>query len=294
MNKNPLDQFYTNPIVAEKLVAKIFSMFPQLKNKEFIEPSAGTGNFINALINKGINGNKILGLDLEPKDNLNLNIKKENYLNFYIPFSESNITIGNPPFGKRGNLAVEFLNKSLNESSMVCFILPNIFNRYSVQKKIKSGAKLIWSEDVIQKAFLVNDSPYNVKCVFQIWVNEPFITLLNDFRILESPQIKHNEFSTFIHNNTIETLKYFDKEKYKWDMAIVRQGYYDYTIKITNESELKTNRQYIFVKFHNDISKQIFEMIDFVELSKMNTQIPGFSTSDLVKVYNEIKEKIIW
>ena len=50
-NKTELDQFYTNPLTAKKLTS-IFT--EQIKNLgypkiNFLEPSAGTGNFLEAI-----------------------------------------------------------------------------------------------------------------------------------------------------------------------------------------------------------------------------------------------------
>ena len=52
----------------------------------------------------------------------------------------------------------------------------------------------------------------------------------------------------YLYNNTQPTLKYFQKDKYHWVFAVVRQGFYDYTKKIVEESKLFKNRQYIFFK----------------------------------------------
>lgn len=47
-----LDQFYTNPLIADELINVLFELLPNLKdNTTFLEPSAGTGNFIVALQN---------------------------------------------------------------------------------------------------------------------------------------------------------------------------------------------------------------------------------------------------
>ena len=56
----------------------------------------------------------------------------------------------------------------------------------------------------------------------------------------------------FLHNNTPSTLKFFQKEKYNWDFAVVRQGFYDYNKKIENTGELFENRQYITLSEIND------------------------------------------
>ncbi|WP_026389729.1 SAM-dependent methyltransferase [[Acholeplasma] multilocale] len=292
MKSNVLDQFYTNPIIANALVKKTFELFPSIKKYVFLEPSAGTGNFIESLILYGVPKNKIKAYDLEPKakNNLGVKIHKKDYFDLVIK-EKKMVTIGNPPFGVRGSLALDFLNKALNESDLVVMILPNIFNRYSVQSKVDKDAKLIFSQQLQEKSFILDDKSYGVKCVFQIWTKK-INTYNKDLRIIDKPMIKHPDFDTWIHNNTKGTLKYFDKKKYGWDFAVVRQGFYDYGEKITNPKKLIQNRQYFFIKYNTPIAKEIIEQISFEKLSKTNTQVLGFSTSDFVKEYRILKGEI--
>lgn len=279
------DQFYTNPIIAEKLVKKIFTLFPSAKTKNFIEPSAGTGNFVKALKDcKIIN---IKSYDIDPKDE---SIIKKDYLKLKIRFNENNFIIGNPPFGYKAKLAVEFVNKGLNESNFVAMILPKTFKRYSIHKQIKHGAKLVYESELENDAFLVNNKAYNVGAVFQIWVNEQTKNVIaSNKRILIPLENKNFDFTTFIHNNTKKTLKYFEKKFFKWDYAVARQGYYNYKQKIKNPKKLIKNRQYLFVKANNKAAKIILNFINYEFLAnKNNTTILGFSNTDLIIEYKKI------
>ncbi|QBF34609.1 hypothetical protein EG856_01570 [Mycoplasmopsis phocirhinis] len=83
--------------------------------------------------------------------------------------------------------------------------------------------------------------------------------------------------------------KYFDKDKYQWDFAVVRQGYYNYDEKISNPELLISNRQYIFIKYIENCSKEILNKINFTKLSNTNTTIKGFSNTDLVAEYIRLK-----
>ena len=279
-----LDQFYTNPLVSDELVKIIKTLLPNEFNKNFLEPSAGTGNFINSLIKMNVKWSKIKAYDLDPKAKF---IIKKNYLKIKSKFSNKRIIIGNPPFGKRGKKALEFLNKALLEAPYVAMILPNIFNRYSIQKNILKNTKLIYKKSLNENSFILNDKEYRVKCVFQIWTNDK--TFAPNLRIKEPPQIRHTDFQTWIHNNTEQTLKYFNKNEYKWDFVVHRQGYYNYDKKITNSKNLIKNRQYFFIKAKNKKVLDIIKKIDFKKLSRTNTQIYGFSTSDFVAEYKKIK-----
>lgn len=83
---------------------------------------------------------------------------------------------------------------------------------------------------------------------------------------------KHSDFKLFIHNNTKETLKYFDKNKYQWNFAVHRQGYYDYNKKIQSETDLISNRQYLFIKLLSPESKSVFNNINFEKLAEKTHQ----------------------
>lgn len=291
MKNNEFDMFYTNPKVSDYIVEKIFSFFPSIKSKIFLEPSAGTGNFINSLIKNNIPLNKIKAYDINPqskfkiikKDFMKVNLKNQKF-----------ITIGNPPFGKRGKTALDFLNKCLNHSYFVIFILPNTFKRFLMQKQVNINCKLLYEENLQPNSFIVNDFEYNVNCVFQVWCNElnckNFIkTYLTDKRKKQNFSLQNSIVKTWIYNNTSQTRKYFDKKKYLWDFAVHRQGYYDYSKKIYDCNELFTNRQYFFIKILDKKYEQLIKNIDFTYLSKKNTITPGFSASDF---YEELENKI--
>lgn len=292
MKGNSLDQFYTNPIVANEIVKKFLSLLPEERNNNFVEPSAGTGNFIEALIKNGVPTNKITAFDIDPKnqENSGVKINQLDYLNTKISFASNRTIIGNPPFGHRGKIALEFLNKCLLEANTVAMILPNIFCRYSIQCKVNESARLVYSKPIKENSFLINDKSYGVKCVFQIWTNKPVWS--ENLRIKTKPLNRHKDFTTWIYNNTKETMKYFSKDTYKWDFAVVRQGFYNYNEKITNPNDLNKKRQYFFIKANSQEALDIINKIDFQKLSRTNTQVLGFSTTDFVREYQLIKGEI--
>ena len=283
-----LDQFYSSS-KAVKQTLDILNKKIDIKNSIFVEPSAGTGNFIDG-VKEIFPKNEWLAFDLEPKKDY---IKQQNFLELELPYNKKYITIGNPPFGYKSDLAIEFINKALDYSDIVCFILPIQFRRYNVHKRIREDAKLIYSSDNLEsKSFIYLDKPYNVNCLIQIWVknNERFKTK-KDLRIKTPPDNKHPDFQLFIYNNTEVTRKYFDKKKYQWDFAVHRQGYYDYSVKITNKKDLNPKRQYLFIRPGNPKVKEILEKIDFTKLSNTNTSVKGFSNTDLVAEYMKIIKK---
>lgn len=288
MNMKELDKFYTNKETVKQVVKTCLTFFGSLKTKQVIEPSAGDGKFLDELRKLNLE-NEVIALDILPH---NKNIIKMNFFDFYIKKSKENFVIGNPPFGKRSKLAIEFINHSFKFSDVICFILPVQFERYNTQKQLHQDLKLIYSEKLNRNSFLLENKPYDVNCVFQIWVNKNLKEFKKNknLRLLKALDNKHSDFKLFIHNNTKETLKYFDKNKYQWNFAIHRQGYYDYNKKIQSETDLISNRQYLFIKLLSPESKSVFNNINFEKLAEKNTSVKGFSNTDVVAEYKKIKE----
>lgn len=164
-SRNLDDEYYTKPDIAKEcfeITKKIISRYENVSDYCWIEPSAGLCNFFDLLP-----ANKRIGIDINP---INSEIIKSDYLKYNLPKVKT-IVIGNPPFGHRGVLALEFLNHSKN-ADFVAFILPMFFmskGKGSIRYRVK-GLNLIYEEVLEQNAFyLKNGSDAKVKCCFQIW-----------------------------------------------------------------------------------------------------------------------------
>jgi hypothetical protein len=130
----------------------------------FIEPSAGDGSFINILPNNSI------FLDIEPRSS---KIEKQDYLTWKPEINETKkyIVFGNPPFGLRGHLALNFINHSYEFADYVCFILPQLFEsdgKGSPRKRVK-GYNLIYSEGLSADFYTPDNKEIKINGVFQIW-----------------------------------------------------------------------------------------------------------------------------
>lgn len=288
--KSFLDQFYTSPSVVKLFLTIIDSFHFIDADSIFIEPSAGDGKFIDELRQRY--PNQILAFDIEKNHNA---VIQQDFLTTNLQYSKHNLTIGNPPFGNRAKLAIDFVNHAAKFCDIICFVVPIQFRRWSVQKRINSEFKLIFSSDNLPKnSFLVHNKPVHVNCCLQIWINNKIDknNQFLDLRIKTAPPNKHPDFDSFIYNNQASALKFFDKAKYQWDFAVVRQGYYDYHERITDPCLLKTNRQYVFIKYNAACSKTVFDVLDFEKLSNSNTTVKGFSNTDLVAEYIKIKKEL--
>ena len=165
-----LDQFNTTPKIAE-YCWKSFKKFLKkdgalLNNYKIIEPSAGTGNFYNLLPPK-----KRIGIDVE---NFNKEYIQKDFLTWEPNFSNERpcVAIGNPPFGYRGWLALEFLNKSAEFCDYVGFILPMSFQsdgKGSPKNRVR-GMTLVHSEQISGDVFIKpNGEKIKVNTLWQIW-----------------------------------------------------------------------------------------------------------------------------
>ena len=88
-----------------------------------------------------------VGLDIEP---LSDEIKQQDFLEWFPKESNKFGTIGNPPFGLRGNLALRFINHASRFSDYVCFILPQLFESdgKGVPRKRVINLNLLHSEKI--------------------------------------------------------------------------------------------------------------------------------------------------
>lgn len=277
--KNELDQFYTKQEVALEL-CKILKEKLNLNKYTFLEPSAGFGSFVNAL-RKTFKEPKIEAIDLDPKS---FDIKQQDFFS-YTPKEQKIITIGNPPFGKRATLAIKFFNHASKFSDYIAFIVPLQFEKWSVQKNLNKDFKLIFSQILEPNSFIFNGKDCSIRCCFQIWTR---CSSDVDLRLKKAPPTTHKSFEMWQYNNTIGARKYFDKQRYKWDFAVVRQGFYDYNHIILQENELNPKIQYIFFKAYDDKTIVNLKSLDFESLSRKNTTIPGFGKADVVAEYKRM------
>lgn len=162
------DQFFTSSKLAKYCInvveEKLKELGLDINNYVLLEPSAGDGAFFNQFPHK----HKI-GIDIEPQNDT---ILKSDFLNW---FPEKNnkpiLSLGNPPFGLRGNLALRFINHASIFSDFVCFILPPLFDsdgKGSCMKRVKN-LNLIHSEKIDNKFYYPDKEEININVIFQIW-----------------------------------------------------------------------------------------------------------------------------
>ena len=267
------DKFYTKKEVAEKCLNILTEYYPNIyKEHYFLEPSAGSGNFSLLLPN-------CLAYDIYPEHS---SIKKADFLNEVILDKKEYITIGNPPFGKRCKLAIDFFNKCSLNSVLVGMMLPITFQKYNIQKELNPDFKLIHSSKLDNNSFLFNEKEYNVNCVFQIWIlKDSELDNYKDLRKYKKPSTKLDDCLLWQHNATKESRVYIEED---WKYCVYRQGYKDYSKLFTKENDynfikdrvFNSSDQFFYMKPLNTEANNIITSLDFFELANMNMSTPGF------------------
>jgi predicted RNA methylase len=165
---NQYDQYYTKEDVAYKCLDSINIDYINTFDI-VIEPSAGTGNFIDAFKKKFPDYKGVLSAyDIDPKTE---NIKKQDYLKLdTTEFKDKKVFVfGNPPFGQNSTLAKKFIKKSCEYATVIAFILSSSFKKESMNKVFDSYFWLIQEVEIEEDAFIVDDKSHNVDCIFQVW-----------------------------------------------------------------------------------------------------------------------------
>ena len=283
-----LDKFYTQEHVAKQCFEFLHSQLNISENAIYLEPSAGAGSFINLL-------SHYIALDIAPEDD---RIKKQDYLKYEVD-KENFITIGNPPFGNRSKLAIDFFNKAATMSDVIAFIVPVSFMKWSVQKNLSSNFALYNYLYLEPESFTSNGKPYSIRTVFQIWVKKggQYDNGIN-LRLTKQPPISHEDFKIWQYNATPESVKYIEED---WKYATYRQGYHDYNQIFTRKNydyikekmtADKKKQQFFFIKPLTEEAENLILNMDFNALAERNTATPGFGKGDFVSYYIERKNKI--
>ncbi len=278
----PLNPFYTKQEVAEScweyLSETLSSVSRTVDEMYFVEPSAGTGAFYNCLP-----PHRRLGIDILPKcENI---ITKDFFTLTDLPYTPKDTAIvGNPPFGKRGKMAIAFFNHAAILADIVAFIVPVNFRKYIVHKQLEPNMRFIRKLALPRDAFYLDSGKsFSVNTEFQIWTRLP--STHQDMRQYKPLPIRHQDFQIWQYNNTQAALKVFQNT---FDFAVPCQGWQDYSRRETDERQCERNKQWILLKANNVDVLERLKHIDYGDLAKeCGTAVPGFRKGDLVQAYSD-------
>lgn len=155
--KNELDKFYTNKDQAQWCINKLNITDYDL----VIEPSAGSGSFSTLI-------DGCLSYDIAPEHPSIIEADWFTLDKTQFEDYENILVVGNPPFGRSGKLAIEFI-KASDFANTIAFILPKGFKKNSTKNRMPLHWWCVREYDLPDNIFTLNGVEYRVPCVFQIW-----------------------------------------------------------------------------------------------------------------------------
>lgn len=165
------DQYYTRDDIASDCIRTLIESNTIPPNATWVEPAAGTGAFLRALAHH-LPQCTAIALDLHPKAP---QIRQLDFLAWQpLPNRPTHpiIVFGNPPFGRKSAAANAFIRHATRFATVVAFILPRSFMKPSMHHVFPPNYHLQLSKPLPPNAFVVNDQPHDVPCVFQIWTRQ--------------------------------------------------------------------------------------------------------------------------
>ena len=194
--------YYTKQDIAIDLISKLKDVVYINSYDTVLEPSAGSGVFLN-ILQEQYPSKQVIALDIFPQ---HIDVIQQDFLTYNTEhIKDKNIlTISNPPFNPI-SLLNKFLQKIFSISSVVAIILPSSFKNNHRQNLINPYYHLIYSYDIPANSYEYDNTTYNVKTIFNVYLRKDFKRTCN---IKEKP----NE------------LYHFTKCNGEYDFIIVRVG----------------------------------------------------------------------
>lgn len=162
------DQIFTRPEVAKQFADWVKARTADATR--IIEPSAGAGDILGHFPGA-------IAYDLEPRLP---HIKQADWLKTQHERGEKTLVVGNPPFGRAGYMAVQFINHAAKFADYIAMILPRTFRKDFVKNKISTEFTLADEYILPKNSFYLPHEgkagseavPYDVPCVAQLWVRQ--------------------------------------------------------------------------------------------------------------------------
>lgn len=155
------EQFFTNFDTAQRLAdwLKAQQWFGSIT--KVVEPSAGDGAWLKAM--------KVdEAYDIDPQ---HPDVKLQDFLSedFAVKNNGKVLYVGNPPFGRMGKLAKQFIDKCSETGDYIAFILPASFAKITQIRQIPEQFHLIYQEDLLDETFRFEREGKVVSTIFQVW-----------------------------------------------------------------------------------------------------------------------------
>jgi hypothetical protein len=269
-----LEQFYTQGERAKSLseLIKNQSWFSGITR--VIEPSAGDGIWLDYIDVHEAYDIMPMHRDVVEADFLKMVKDKD------IEYKEGTLCIGNPPFGRMGRLAHQFMHACGEISDYIAFILPASFGKKTQLRRIPKNFHLVYQEDLLDETFRMEREGRKVSTVFQIWerreverVDPPLVRKCKDFSFIK--------FSNPPDKPAVPAPK-------NADIAICTHGS-AYGKIFTQNFSKKSTRTHRFIKANIDKQKLSAALgsLDFKSVAKYTVGATCLSTAEIVDLYLE-------
>lgn len=273
MAKIELDKYYTPKDLAEYCVNKTKEIIGEENIIEWLEPSAGCGNFLDYL------GDNYLAYDISPEDD---RIVEQDYLTLDLEYKKGRCIIGNPPYGNKNNLTVSFYKKSIQIGDYIAFILP--ISQYKNNIKLYEF-DLLYSENLGRRQY----SNKTVHCCLNIYKRPK-----HNLNKKPSYKLKDVEIKESIKNSNPKRNKTVNHTDFNYDIRIKAWGGNTGT-KSQVGHEVDYPNQYpkeFCIKIHNEKFKE--QVINLIRNAVWEEIYPMTGTPNILQwqVYKYIKEQI--
>ena len=163
------EQYYTNSEVVDLCLQEVLKHI-NLDGKTILEPCGGTGEFIEGLKRIGIDDERIISIDIDPKHPM---VEMGDYLETDFTHLSGVVSITNPPFGRASSLAKRFFNHASGHCDYICYLIPKAWRKWSTQNSLNKDFHLISDIDLPTDCFYLPDEEEKKKgvlnTIFQIW-----------------------------------------------------------------------------------------------------------------------------
>lgn len=282
------DQFYTQPAVAAACVRQFHAMVLRwcglhAHELHYLEPSAGTGSFYDALP-----ADRTKGIDIAPH---HPEVIQADFLadlsKLWSHPRTTSVVIGNPPFGNRARRAIAFFNRAAELADTIAFIVPVSFKKYRIHQLLHQDFAWIGAYPLPRAAFYTHRrGVYAINTEFQVWTRRPFTG--KNLRQFAPPPIHHPDFMLHQYNNTTAALGVFTR---RFAFAVPAQGYQDYSRRERTSSACEKTKQWmLFDAPRPRIITRLWQM-DFTTIAyNCGTIVPGFRKNDVIREYLNLYE----
>lgn len=168
------DAYYTREPIARECVESALAEGGRTDGW-WVEPTAGAGAFVDALVNAGVPKERILRCDIRPGrediDPFDFLGADEAALDAWIqPTGSTDVhVLGNPPFGRQSVWAKQCIRQCARFATRISFVLPRSFEKPNLHRAFPLHWHLRASARLPDDSFTWKGKIVRVPCVFQTW-----------------------------------------------------------------------------------------------------------------------------